>query len=80
MGKINIDFDTEKLYLGRLCKRGHKWKGKWYSLRHKNNKHCVICQKEANKARHQYGEFRDKILERKRELYRMKRDKQKLEN
>lgn len=41
-----IDFDTDKFYLGSLCKRGHEWKGTSKTLRRKDNKGCPECQKE----------------------------------
>ena len=39
-------FDTEKYRLGRLCKRGHDWKGTEQSLRLKASGDCVNCMYE----------------------------------
>jgi hypothetical protein len=36
-------FDTEKLYLGKLCKRGHDWNGTEKSLRNRKKSNCVSC-------------------------------------
>jgi len=62
------DFDTEKFYLGKLCKRGHDWNGTGKSLRRKLG-HCEKCRCEREK---QYRiENKDKIKE-KNHLYRNK--------
>lgn len=41
-----IDFDAEKLYLGKLCKAGHEWGTTRKSLRRKCNSECPKCRKE----------------------------------
>lgn len=49
---IVSDFDTEKFYLGSLCKRGHDWNGTGRSLRYKR-KVCLECSKLERRNRHQ---------------------------
>lgn len=39
-------FDSEKYYLGKLCKRGHAWNGTGKSLRYKSQRSCFYCRKE----------------------------------
>lgn len=40
----------EGKYLGKLCKRGHDWNGTGMSLRNvKNDRSCVLCEREAKK-------------------------------
>ncbi len=42
----NSDFSSEKFYLGKLCKRGHAWRGTEQTVRLKSNKACRICLTE----------------------------------
>ena len=42
------EFDTEKYYLGKLCKRGHDWNGTNRSLRLKYNGQCIECKRYFN--------------------------------
>lgn len=46
-----IDFNAEKLYLGSLCKREHEWNKTGKTLRRKNTKGCLECEKEIYKQR-----------------------------
>lgn len=39
------DFDPDKFYLGGLCKRGHDWNGTGKTLRAKNRRACLECEK-----------------------------------
>lgn len=41
-GSIGI---PEKYKLGALCSKGHDWKGTGYSLRRRNQNHCLECEK-----------------------------------
>src|SRR3954469_17634528 len=42
-------FDTEKYYLGKICKRGHQWGESGQSLRYKGDRGCLACVRERNK-------------------------------
>ena len=41
--KKYMRFDTEKFYLGKLCKRGHDHEDTGKSLRYKSDRDCVEC-------------------------------------
>lgn len=80
------DFDPEKFYLGRLCKRGHNWNGTGQTLRYKfgSCKKCHLEQKSAalqkakekERRRLEYLEKnKDKIRARQAEYYQRNRDK-----
>jgi 5-methylcytosine-specific restriction endonuclease McrA len=43
------DFDQDKFRLGRLCKRGHDWRGTGKSLRYIRAKNCFQCHNELRK-------------------------------
>jgi 5-methylcytosine-specific restriction endonuclease McrA len=43
------DFDQDKFRLGRLCKRGHDWRGTGKSLRYIKAKNCFQCHNESRK-------------------------------
>jgi 5-methylcytosine-specific restriction endonuclease McrA len=45
MGKSYTPFDTAKLVLGSLCKRGHDYEGTGQSLRRFKNRYCVECDR-----------------------------------
>ncbi|MGL5922130.1 HNH endonuclease [Chroococcidiopsis sp.] len=46
----SLAFDTEKYFLGKLCKNKHEWENAGQSLRSKGNKHCVACMQMPNAA------------------------------
>lgn len=48
--KNNLPSVPEKFYLGKLCKRGHDYKGTGLSLKPINGRSCVICLNESAKA------------------------------
>jgi len=41
--KVIEDFDSEKFYLGKLCKDNHEHQDSGKSLRRKNSRVCVVC-------------------------------------
>ena len=40
-----LSFDSNKFYLGKLCKRQHRWSDSETSLRRKINNSCVECER-----------------------------------
>ena len=46
-------YDTSKHYLGKLCPRGHDYKGTGQSLLRKTNHLCLACDRERAKERRQ---------------------------
>ena len=51
---MNIIYDPEKHFLGKLCRHDHDWENSGFSLRYKNTKKlCVICVKEQEKRTYQ---------------------------
>jgi hypothetical protein len=54
MSDTNIPaYDTSKHYLGKLCPRGHDYKGTGQSLLRKINHLCLACDRERAKERRQ---------------------------
>lgn len=54
---ILANLDLDKFCLGRICSKGHEWKGTGKSLRYKyDNKRrpCVECKKEESRKRGKY--------------------------
>ncbi len=48
---MNIVFDPEKHFLGKLCCHGHEWNLTGKSLRYRKTKVCVVCNQEQNQKR-----------------------------
>ena len=77
------DFDTEKFYLGTLCKRGHDWNGTGKSLKRwpgKNKKipkggRCIECEKNHSKNRDSREEYI--LLKKNKYRYNRKRESDK---
>lgn len=42
----SIGCDKAKMYLGRMCPRGHEWKHTGKTLRYISNKSCAECKRE----------------------------------
>jgi 5-methylcytosine-specific restriction endonuclease McrA len=57
-----MDFDTDKFYLGKLCKYGHDYEGTGQSLRHKKRTACIVCMR--NDAKKSYYKSHEYNLER----------------
>jgi hypothetical protein len=68
------EFDTNKYYLGQLCKRSHHFEQLEQSLRHVSDRSCVACKQES------YQANREKILARKAEYYQENIEAKKLYN
>lgn len=45
-----VSFNPEKHYIGKLCKRGHRWQGKKKTARYKGCYSCIICKYLAGKS------------------------------
>lgn len=69
---MNIIYDPEKHFLGKLCRHDHDWENSGFSLRAINSKQCVICQKESLKK--YYEKNRDTLLENRKKYYGENRD------
>lgn len=66
------EFDENRFYLGRLCKRGHDWNGTGRSLRRKNHRACILCFQEQN--RKSYWKYREQRVEQGRIYYQMHKE------
>jgi hypothetical protein len=58
---METDFDTSKIRVGSLCKKGHEYKDTGMSLRYKVSNNCVECNKIASKRF--YSENKEKYTE-----------------
>lgn len=76
-------FDSEKFYLGSLCKHKHDWNETGQSLRYIRCNECKACRLEKYKHRHDsilknkqayYQRNRDVIIQRRRENYKQNRE------
>ena len=66
------EFDSSRLYLGSLCKRGHDWNNTGQSLRRRGNGGCTECERQSHnlsrakdpeKARETRRKYRQENLE-----------------
>ncbi len=72
------DFDTDKFYLGGLCKRGHEYKGMGKSLRYLSLRRCVECTRQyLKKSYHGNKEYYKKYYEENNEQRRKYNEKYK---
>ena len=45
----DLGYDTARFILGKLCTRGHDWRGTGQSLLHRGNRTCAECHRVARR-------------------------------
>ena len=64
-----MKFNSDKHYLGTLCKRGHDWEGTGKSLRNKRGRECLLCKIITNKKHMQTDSAKKRAAARSRKYY-----------
>lgn len=70
---IVSSFDTEKFFLGKLCKNGHDWQETSQTLRHVKDRRCVLCLEHYKQE--YYLKNKERIQERDRNYHLANREK-----
>jgi len=55
--KISCNNAHPGMYLGKLCKYGHEYKGTGKSLRYDSSNGCVVCSR--NRSKRRYKEIKE---------------------
>lgn len=55
----NVSYESDKYFLGVLCKKAHTYNGQDQSVRLKSNRACIICRIEYKRNDRKKNKYRD---------------------